>query len=250
MNTTFGVGNVLATGFRIWFRNLIPFLLITALLYAPPWIWVAILTHGEPTAANLQAASRGVVVALALGLPLGTLVAATLTYGVVMELHGQRASIGACITIGLARFVPALGVVLLTWLCVMVGVLALVIGSAVVFCMLYVAMPASVLERPGLVGALRRSRELTQGHKWEIFGLLFVLALINFATSFVLRGFTVSTATTVQAALDNLSRTLYVDFAHGVIVGSLGAVMSSVTYVLLRAEKEGTSAAELAKIFD
>src|SRR5258705_6957206 len=98
MNRTFGDGNVLATGFRVWFRNIIPFLLITGLFYALPWIWVGTLVYGEPTLENLQSAARAFSIAAVLTIPLNILVSAALTYGVVMELHGQRASIGTRLT--------------------------------------------------------------------------------------------------------------------------------------------------------
>jgi hypothetical protein len=250
MNTKFGVGNVLATGFRVWLRNLVPFLLITTVFYAAPWIWVGTLVYGEPTRINLQHASDAFEIAPMIGLAFNVLVSAALTYGVVMELHGQRASIGSCVTTGIVRFFPALGVGVLTWLCVVGASFLLVVPGLIVWCMLYVATQASVLERPGLLGALRRSRELTRGHRLEIFGLLFLLGVISFVTAWIARTAVVSRAHTVEEAFHNLSSLLYVNVAHQIVFGSLGAVMTSVAYYLLRAEKEGTSAAELAAIFD
>lgn len=250
MNTTFGVGNVLATGFRVWFRNIVPFLLITGLFYAVPWIWAGIAAHGDPTPENLKHATFAFGLAAILTIPLNVLVSAALTYGVVMELHGQRASIGACITTGLVRFFPALGVGVLALLCAMGGFFLLIIPGIIVTCMLYVATQASVLEHPGLLGALRRSRELTQGHKVEIFGLQFLLGLISIGSSLIVNLVTASTPHTIEEAFHGLSRSMYISLGHGMVVGSLAAVMASVAYYLLRAEKEGTSTAELAAIFD
>jgi hypothetical protein len=42
---------------------------------------------------------------------------------------------------------------------------------------------------------------------------------------------------------------VYIGLVHLLIAGSLGAVMASVAYYFLRAEKEGTSADELAAVF-
>lgn len=250
MNTTFGVGNVLATGFRVWFRNIIPFLLITGLFYAAPWIWVGTVVHGDPTPENLRHATSVFGIATALTWPINIFVSAALTYGVVMELHGHRASIGSCITTGLVRFFPVLGVGILTGLCIFGGFILLIVPGIIVACMLYVATQVSVLERPGLLGALRRSRELTQGHKAEIFGLQFLLGLISIGTSVILNLATASTPHTIEEAFHGLSRSMYISLGHEMVLGSLAAVMASVAYYLLRAEKEGTSAAELAAIFD
>jgi len=248
---SFGVGRVLATGFAVWFRNLIPFLLITALFYAPPWIWAVSVLHGAPTTATLLAANHAFLTATFLTIPLNVFVVATLTYGVVMELHGQRASIGACIATGLARFLPALGVAIVATLCVGVASMALVIPGIIVFCMLYVATPVSVLERSSVTAALSRSSELTRGRRWKIFGILVLLVVANMVSSFLVRELALSAQPEgMDALFDNMSRLIYVTYAHQVLAGSLSAVMASVTYYYLRAEKEGTSAGELAAIFD
>ena len=117
---------------------------------------------------------------------LNILVSAALTYGVVMELQGKRASIGACVSTGLVRFFPALGVGLLTILAVVGGCLLLVIPGIMVACALYIAMPISVIEKPGVMGALRRSRELTTGYKAQIFGLMFLLGLMAFGATLIM----------------------------------------------------------------
>jgi hypothetical protein len=243
MNTTFGVGNVLATGFRVWARNFVPFLLITALIYAPALIWETSAIPDTLTRASIRDAFVVVRYATTLLILLNVLVSAALTYGVVMELQGQRASIGACIATGLTRFVPALGVAFLTCLCVAGGVVLLVVGSIVLYCMLYVSVQCSVLERPGVLGALKRSRALTEGHRFEIFGLLLILVLINY-------GLTKAVESVTLSNLRSLAAYVYANLAQQMLIGSLGAVMASVTYFFLRAEKEGTSATELAAVFD
>jgi hypothetical protein len=250
MNMTFGVGNVLGTGFRVWFRNLIPFLLITAIFYAPPWLWAASALSSAPTVENLEHVTRVFGVVTVLTVFLNVFVTAVLTYGVVMELHGQRASIGACLATGLSRFLPALGVGILAALATAGATILLIIPGIIVFCMLYVATTVSVIERPGVMASLRRSRELTRGHRMEIFGILFLMAVLGAVVSFALGGVFVAKPTTLEAAFDSMRHQLYFNLGHQIIFGSLNAVMASVAYVLLRFEKEGTSAAELAAIFD
>ena len=250
MNTTFSVGTVLSTGFRVWLRNLVPFLLITAVFYAPPWIWAWHVMQIEPTLENFKDVKSVTVVASYLTMPINVFVAATLTYGVVMDLYGQRATVTACMTTGLNRFFPALAVAVLSVVCIGVASVT-VIGGIIVFCMLYVATPVAVLERAGILGALSRSSALTRGHRWGILGLFLILFLLNVGILYLLHATVLdSTSKTVAAAFANLRSRVYLDYAREVVVGSLGAVMASVSYYLLRAEKEGTSAAELAAIFD
>jgi hypothetical protein len=253
MKTTFGIGNVLGTGLRIWVRNFAPFMLITALIYSPLWIWSMTTVRGEMTIEKLEAATTILKLEAGLGPLLDVFVAAALIYGVVMELRGQRASLAACISTGLARFFPALGAALLSILCIAGGVVLLIVGSIVVACMLYVATPAAVLERPGVRGALRRSRELTEGHKFEIFGLMVILFLAGFAAGKIVEDVTLPHLTDpgyIDETMRNFPTYIYVHLVLQMVLSSMGAVMQGVAYYFLRAEKEGTTADELARIFD
>jgi hypothetical protein len=252
MNEQFTVGRVLGTGFRVWAKNLIPFLVMTALIYSPLIIWGVMTVHGGVTLGNLDQVIKFSRYSAGIVALLNILVSAALTYGVVMELQGQRASMGGCIAVGMARFFPALGVGLLSVLCIAVGVLGLVVGAFIVFCMLFVATQASVIERPGLIGALKRSRELTAGHKMQIFGLVFVLGLLASGAQRLVENVMLPTPTAANADkfLSAIPSYLYVDIARQVIITSIWAVMAAVSYVHLRNEKDGVSAAELAKVFE
>jgi hypothetical protein len=251
VNTAFSAGNVFTTGFRVWFRNLVPFLLITAMFYALPWIWAGALAHATPTPENLHAAVQSLTIATWLTLPINVFVSAVLTYGSVMELHGQRAPIGACIATGLSRFLPALAVGALTWMCICAAFFAFFIPGLIVLCMLYVTTQVAVLERPGLFGALSRSSALTSGHRVHIFLVILLMLALNLGSAYVLRPLVVtSSPVDLEAVFGNVSRLVYFHFLHQVVFGSLNAVMASVAYYFLRAEKEGTSVAELAAIFD
>jgi hypothetical protein len=245
MTTTFGIGNVFATGVRIWIRNLVPFTVIAALLHAPLLIWGLAVSH----------VARGRLLILEslgssfLQLLIGVVVSGALTYGVVMELSGQRASIGACITTGFTRLLPVLAVGLLTGLAVGGATLLLIVPGFIVMCMLYVTTQVAVIERPGISASLGRSSELTRGHRWAIFGLMVLVAVIGGACQVVLQ---LATASLVDSPERLLRTPLYIcaNFGLTVLLGSFGAVLSGVAYYLLRAEKDGTSADELARIFD
>jgi hypothetical protein len=251
--TTFGIGRVLATGFRVWIRNLLPFTLITAVIYSPLLIWGISTVHGTMDAEQISRFSTFEQVSPLLLMFFNLFVAAALTYGVVMELQGARASVGACIATGFARFFPVLGVAVLSALCICGASVLLVIPGLVVTCMLYVATPAAVIERPGVTGALGRSRDLTAGHRLAIFVLMVLLFGLVYLCKIVVVDVTLPYIKDPTHARDTLARLplyMYVNLAREVLLGSLSAVMTAVTYYLLRSEKEGISAAELAAVFD
>jgi hypothetical protein len=73
-----------------------------------------------------------------------------------------------------ARFLPlaALGAVL--YLGGVVGFLALIVPGVLWGLATFVAMPAAAVERVGVIPAIRRSLELTRGHRSTIFGYVLV----------------------------------------------------------------------------
>lgn len=252
MNTMFSVGNVLSTGFRIWTKNFVPFLLIAALIYSPVLIWGIGSVQGEMDLDKFLSVAKTLQRIGIFSTLLNIVLSAALTYGVVMELQGHHASIGACISKGIMRFFPTLGVVLLSLLCIAGGFILLIIPGVILYCMLYVSTQASVLEQPGLLGALKRSRELTSGHKLEIFGLLFVLGLLGFGLGKICEIIALPSEispSTLGQAMKGMPLYMYLTLIEQMIIGSIGAVMASVAYYFLRSEKEGTSADELAAVF-
>ena len=240
MNEQFGVGSVLGMSFRVYGKNFIPFTLITAVLYIPLIAWLVHSASSPPETVNAALKQAGVIAALSIFL--NSFVTATLTYGVVKELQGQRAGIGACITVGFKRMLPALGVAILAGLAIVGGMILLIVPGIIAACMLYVSTPASVIEKPGVFGALRRSRDLTLGHKGGVFGILFMLWLINWGIGKVEQA-------AFASSHDYMMQT-YVNMGVTVLLGTLSSVVAAVAYYALRAEKEGTSANELAAVFE
>jgi hypothetical protein len=138
---------------------------------------------------------------------------------------------------------PALGAGVLALLCIAAGMFLLVVPGVIIAGMLYVATQCAVLERPGVLGALRRSRELTRGHRVRILGLLCTLGVASWGIRAGVEAMTLS-------SVEDVPLYVYCFLAEQMILGSIGAVMAGVAYYFLRAEKEGTSAAELAAVFD
>ena len=244
MNEQFGVGSVLGMGFRVYARNFIAFTLITAVLYIPLLAWTMHASGSHIDRTSLADALTQLGIVLGITLFLNSFVTATLTYGVVKDLQGQRASIVSCITVGFKRMLPALGVGLLAGLAMLGGFVLLIVPFFIVMCMLYVATPASVIEKPGVIGALRRSRDLTSGHKGGVFGILFMLWLIGWGVN------KIEAAAFTPTSVEDFRLSMYISMGIQVILGTLSSVVAAVAYYALRAEKEGTSANELAAVFE
>jgi hypothetical protein len=237
MSDSFGISVVVNRSFTVWARNIVPFTLIAAVIHLPIIIWMAV----DPWTPKELGPVFG---SACLGMFLNTFVTATIIYGVVKDLQGQRASLGECIWNGFKRMWPAVGVGVLGGLATFGAAMLLIIPGLIVMSMLYVATSASVIEKPGLFGALRRSRELTAGYKWHIFGLILTMGMLT--------GFFGGIAALIVHPHDTASYHLqgYIELVIRIFFAALTAVMSAVTYFELRVAKEGTTANELAKVFE
>ncbi|MEQ8247814.1 MAG: hypothetical protein RID42_09030 [Alphaproteobacteria bacterium] len=93
------------------------------------------------------------------------------------DLAGQRLGLGESGPRPGKVFLQALAVGFLVILLVGLGLVFFVIPGVVLMTVLCVALPAAVVERPGIRAALRRSADLTKGNRARIFGLMLVVGI-------------------------------------------------------------------------
>jgi hypothetical protein len=235
----FSAGTVLGTALRVWARNLAPFLLITTIAFVPAIVLALVL---PPGAAHAKYGPWTLSVTQLSQL----LASCALTFGVVKELQGERASLAACIATGVARAVPALAVAFVFHVVTQLGMLALVVPGCYLLARWFVVTEVAVLERRGLVGTFRHASELTAGRRLAIFGLfvVYALALLG-ALALVQLAITGEVSAHPRTVSDELMKV-----AMAIVVGSIGSVTSAAAYYYLRQDKEGTTAAELARVFE
>jgi hypothetical protein len=237
---------------KTWWKNLVPFAVICLAVNAP--VFVARVLIGTPpgafdtpptrTHAEVNAMFERMVPEYLLGFlqtGLSFIATGALTFGVLQSLRGKTVSMGECLTTGFARLFPVLGTGLLVFLIVMGGMLLCYVPGIIFACRYAVAVPVAVIEKPGVMPSLRRSRDLTQGNKANIFLLYFIIMMIQTGVTLVLAFVTRTMGMTGALLL----------LAFGVVVGgSMMAVIGGVVYHELRRLKEGASIDEIAKVFD
>ena len=87
------------------------------------------------------------------------------------DMRDEPPNARAALRAAVALYLPILGVTLLTSLGLVLGYLLLLVPGIMLHCAWMVAVPALVAEPAGVTAALGRSRRLTAGHRWPIFGL-------------------------------------------------------------------------------
>jgi hypothetical protein len=236
----FSVGRALSRTFSVFSHGFIQFIVLTATAYVPLLILQVVLI-GNPRAA-IERPILAIFVPMIVVFIVGRISTATCLFGAYQIMRGRAFTIGASLMVALRRFWAILATSILGGLFAGFGLMLLVVPGFIVICAIYVALPACVIERLGPVASLKRSRALTKGNRWQIFGLYLVLAVLEWLLSF---GFAFVAKTIAGPVVG-----VYAQLAGQILVGAFASVLYAVVYHDLRVDKEGFDIEELASVFD
>jgi len=238
----FSVGAVFGKSIEIFSKNFLAILALALILSLPIPIYSLLLT----SATDISDLMRKSFILVAITLVVNQFVTAAIIYGVVQELRGRRVSAGDALQRGIQLFFPMIGVALLVGLIIVIGMIALVIPGLIAITVLWVAIPAAVVERPGVTESLRRSSALTRGHRWGIFGLILIMGVIGGLSGYLLQKIVSPT----PFAGGSMQTFYILDYVRSSIVTAFQAVLVAVGYYYLRVEKEGVDIEKIAEAFD
>ena len=148
--------------------------------------------------------------------------------------------LGASILLALALFLPFL-IITVVFTAVLgaaaglVGILVLIASLIVLGTMFAVVIPAVVVERPGVIPAFGRSRELARGTGVQVFGVLVIVALIYFVVSAIFAA--------IGAALGGGIASQIVAGIGNALTAPIWALAAATMYFQLRQLKEGAGTA-------
>ncbi len=240
----FSLGSVLGRGFGVYLKNFIPFSIIAALVYSPLVIYTVITLSGP---LDLDALTLYPSI-LALGTFVLSLIATgAMMYGTFQQLRGRPAGMGESLAAGLKRMFPVLGVGILVGLCVLGGIILLIVPGLIFYCMLWLAVPVAVVEKPGVMASLKRSAELTKGYRGSIFGIVLILGVLSWVGGKVLETVLLDAK---SFDLSSIKTFFYASLGLQMIMSALGAVINAVAYHDLRLAKDGVEVSELESVFD
>jgi hypothetical protein len=123
----------------------------------------------------------------------------------------------------------------------LLGLILLIIPGLILYTMWIVGLPACVIERLRPWTSLRRSQELTKGHRWKLFGFTLLLVIPSFASLGIESGLSAIAGPIVG---------LIGKYVWTSIWGAFIAVLVAVTYHDLRVIKEGVDVDQIAGVFD
>ena len=257
------LGSVLSRTLSTWAQNLPAFSALSLIVFSPLVAWTLLHTSEPRTSEQTKTFDEW---SGYLSMLLSSVLGAALVYGVLEHVRGRRAGMAACLSNGLSRILPVLGVSLLTFLYAMLAMIAVMIPSlivgaasrvekhafayaifgvgvvimAIVLTLYYVAVPVAVIERPGVRRSMGRSRDLTRGNRWRIFGLQLIWALPG----------TLGMASNALFSDDLRAARLASLGLNALLFAPLGAVSSALVYHDLRKGRDGATIEDLTKVFD
>ena len=122
-----------------------------------------------------------------LGLSLGFLCVVVATYALLDSLErqclGSPPAIGQSFRVAFVRLPSALATGVLSIVGVLGGLVLLIVPGLRLMCRWWMAVPVSILERRGVLEALRRSGELTHGNRWGILALIIAVWVLDWASN-------------------------------------------------------------------
>jgi hypothetical protein len=253
----FGIGRAIARTFSTWWRNAIAFSVLTLVCSIP--IWAFVLSSGvqipgmnappqnpfAPQPQQLPQNIQGFWLAYAATLLLMLVEVGAVTYAVINDLAGKKVSLLAMIGAGAKRALPLLVVGILCYVLVVAGSILLLVPGIWLGCALSVAIPAVVVEKPGVFGALKRSFAITKGKRFSVFVIFLVFVVVMIAIV-MLGGFVLPILT---ASFSPLLGTIVGQLVN-LVFGTLFWVLPGVVYHDLRVAKEGATTAQLAAVFE
>jgi membrane-anchored glycerophosphoryl diester phosphodiesterase (GDPDase) len=245
----FGVGDVIATGFNSLFSNFFSYTLITAIVFAPLVLWALFAENGlsfiQYDVETIGWPGFGAVMFVTA--VLGYIAYSAIVYGAIEQQARNQINFVAIFAGGVNVLLPVFLVSILATLLTAVGYVLLIIPGIIISLALTAAVPVVIAEKLGPIDALKRSIELTNGFKGNIFLVHIVLGIINAIFGFLIELIPFSALTSGSEGPSFVALGIFL-FQMSVTT-ALGGTIAAAIYTQLRVAKEGTSADEIAQVF-
>lgn len=254
---SFDFGRVVGRTFRVIGDNLGVFAIAALILVTLPVFAGTIIgiTSGSATVFSLASGGGGLIAGVG-----GLILQGLVVHAAINRLNGRSVETGEIVNVGARYALPLLGLAIISTLGLMLGFVLLLVPGLILCVVWSVASPSLVMEKRGVFDSLQRSRDLTRGHRWSIFGLLVVYSILSIVISLTVQGLsgaagvTTSLASSLQGEHSPITATVVLATLLSALTsgvqGIVGAAGAASIYYELRTTKEGVAPDQLASVFD
>ena len=246
----FDLGRVIGRTFSTIKANWIAFFAAAALFVGIPSALMAFgqadLTTGESSAVAF--------ILMILGWAL-YLIGAYVVQGMVVRaainsFNDKQTTFGEALSAGVKVFLPLLGLAIVAGIATGFAYILLIVPGIMLTVLWSVSAPAVVAEKRGIFEAMQRSRDLTRGYRWHIFGLLVIYLVLSMIVGMLVGGVNLAAG----GAFSGGAPSAVVNMVSNALTNTLTSVVASAgvaaLYYELRAIKEGAGPEQLASVFD
>src|SRR5262245_36296188 len=211
----FRVSSVMRRSASMLSRHFLTFFIVSVIAHSPIILLARTLMPEpmdlDPVDLSVRLVTWGLL-GLVQVIVLGSLGEAVIVHAAFQDMQRRPVRLAESLNVALRRFLPIVGValvvvfsirlvsggafviVLSVWFVMglsiqseyqlNVGLILLIIPGLILYAMWFVAVPACVVERLGPRTSLRRSRDLTKGHRWKLCGLALLPIVPNLGITF------------------------------------------------------------------
>jgi hypothetical protein len=236
------MGQVIQTTFALLRRNLGHLALPTGLLVLAPQIVASALLLTKTAPAFSPAYWTVSVVSMGFW----AIFQATGIQVLVSDMSGAAVDVRANLRQSLSQFPALVAIVALNLLAMLLGAILLIVPGLMVATAFAVVLQARVVEHTGIFEAFDRSRRLTRGNRWRIFGLISLFIIVYGVIQETFSALFGGVAPTGEMS----PAMLIVMQILGLASGLIGLAGGCVLYAELRRIKDGAGAHDLSAVFD
>lgn len=168
----------------------------------------------------------------------------------VTGLNGSPMGMGAAFEAGAKLFLPLLGLGIIAGLGTILGYILLIVPGIILSVMWSAAAGALVIEKKTIFESLKRSRDLTRGYRWPIFGLVIIYMVVSLVIGSLVGGVGAATGGNFLDGSTNMGVNMLTTAISNILTSVIGAAGVAALYYELRSVKEGVGPEQLASVFD
>ena len=231
------ISSILKRTFSILSQHLGLILPLALMASLPLEVLFPVNEGGRPSGSN------GFILIFA-NLVLTALATGSIAWAVSSIVRGAPLTLGEAFKVAVVRGISIVLASLLMGLCLFGGFMLLIVPGVIVLCMLAVTLQACTLEGLKPLASLKRSRELTRGHRLSILALLFLAGLVALAAGLLVG------IIGIFLPGDSPLFSLIIDCAIALPGMAFSHTMMAVIYGDLRSIKEGAGLDAAVRVFD
>jgi hypothetical protein len=237
----FRVGRVLSRTISVLSHRFLIFFIVSFVAFVPLIVLQQATANAERDPAQALTMMGLSLVLLVLMMVLSMLSSAVILHGAFQDMRNRPVNLAESLRVGLRRFLPLMGLAFLVAVLMVIGLILFIIPGLILYTIWFVSVAACVVERTGAWTSMRRSRELTKGHRWKVFGIVLLLILLSLFNPLL---------QLVLSAAGGKTLALIGTTIWTAIGSAFSSVVIAVTYYELRAAKEGIDIEQIASVFD